>query len=231
MGTLSISIPSPCHEKWSNFEPTAKGGFCKSCQKEVTDFTKMTDSEMIAYFKTGVNTCGRFKKDQLKSYQTESWSLWSLLKIPTPLIVLMTMLLSRPAHAQTPTATKTEQRYNAKGDMTTVTKTPTGTIEVHGVIVDDEGQLMPGVNVISKDSAIGAVTDALGQFSLNVPDGSTLVVSFIGYLNKNISATDEYMSIEMELDAVALDEMVIVGGCTSNRLSGFWWRIKNIFQR
>ena len=69
---LKISIPTPCHEKWENMTPVEKGKFCGSCQKQVVDFSKMSDREVAMFFKKPIlsqskdgSVCGRFMKDQL----------------------------------------------------------------------------------------------------------------------------------------------------------------------
>ena len=66
---LKISIPSPCHENLSLMDKTENGKFCLSCQKEVIDFTKMTDEEIVLYFdkkKSGTaKVCGTFRADQV----------------------------------------------------------------------------------------------------------------------------------------------------------------------
>ena len=48
--SFKLSIQNPCAEKFEDFRPTPAGGFCQSCQKEVIDFTKMTDQELIDYY-------------------------------------------------------------------------------------------------------------------------------------------------------------------------------------
>jgi hypothetical protein len=66
---LKISIPTPCHENLSLMDKTEKGKFCLSCQKEVIDFTKMTDEDIVLYFgkkKSGeAKVCGTFRADQV----------------------------------------------------------------------------------------------------------------------------------------------------------------------
>jgi len=66
---LKISIPTPCHENLSLMDKTENGKFCLSCQKEVIDFTKMTDEEIVLYFdkkKSGAaKVCGTFRVDQV----------------------------------------------------------------------------------------------------------------------------------------------------------------------
>ena len=65
---LSIQIPEPCHEDWNNMTATDKGRFCNACAKTVVDFSVMTDTQVLNYFKkdTG-NTCGRFYNAQIEN--------------------------------------------------------------------------------------------------------------------------------------------------------------------
>ena len=64
---FQIRIPEPCHKDWSKMTPTHMGAFCKSCAKEVVDFSNMSDDDVQNYLlnKARENTCGRFKMDQI----------------------------------------------------------------------------------------------------------------------------------------------------------------------
>lgn len=63
---LSLKINEPCHENWDAMSQQAQGKFCGSCQKTVIDFTTMTDTQLVNFFKQNTgNTCGRFYDDQL----------------------------------------------------------------------------------------------------------------------------------------------------------------------
>ncbi len=48
--SLFLRIPEPCHEDWQAMLPQEKGRHCLACQKTVTDFTKMSDREIIDFF-------------------------------------------------------------------------------------------------------------------------------------------------------------------------------------
>jgi hypothetical protein len=64
---LQLTIPTPCHESWDAMTPVEKGKFCGSCQKQVVDFSDMSDRQVAEFFKkpsTG-SVCGRFMTDQL----------------------------------------------------------------------------------------------------------------------------------------------------------------------
>ena len=65
---MKVSIKNPCHEDWDKMNPTEKGRFCKSCETEVVDFTKMTKSEIKDYFvKSTSEICARIEDDKLYS--------------------------------------------------------------------------------------------------------------------------------------------------------------------
>jgi Secretion system C-terminal sorting domain len=65
---IQLTIPKPCHENWDAMTDLQKGKFCGSCQKQVVDFTNMSDRQLAEFFKkpsTG-SVCGRFMTDQLE---------------------------------------------------------------------------------------------------------------------------------------------------------------------
>jgi hypothetical protein len=61
-----IQVPEPCHEDWSKMTQMEQGRFCRSCAKEVVDFSVMSDQEIIDFLsKPRGKTCGNFSNDQL----------------------------------------------------------------------------------------------------------------------------------------------------------------------
>lgn len=91
---------------------------------------------------------------------------------------------------------------------------------VTGVVTDSNNkELLVGVSVTVVGSAIGAVTDIDGNFSLNVPsESSVLKISYLGYQTKEIQVGNK-SSIEIELveDNQMLEEVVVVGYGTQKR--------------
>ena len=87
------------------------------------------------------------------------------------------------------------------------------TIKVTGQVFDENGETIPGANVTVKgNTSIGTVTDIDGNFTLSVPKGTTLVVSFIGYASHEIVVKDaNKVTVNLAPDAEALDEVVVVG--------------------
>src|SRR5690349_1591530 len=58
---------------------------------------------------------------------------------------------------------------------------------VSGTVTDENGQALPGVNVLVKGTSQGTVSDSNGKYSLaGVSDNATLVFSFIGYVAQEV---------------------------------------------
>lgn len=64
---IQLSIAEPCPENWDAMTPDSKGKFCGSCQKQVVDFSDMSDRQVAEFFKkpSPGSVCGRFMIDQL----------------------------------------------------------------------------------------------------------------------------------------------------------------------
>src|SRR5687767_6050742 len=79
---------------------------------------------------------------------------------------------------------------------------------VSGTVTDDQGEGMPGVNVLVKGTNIGTATSADGSFRLSVPsDQAVLVVSFIGYATKEVTVGSQTnLSVQLALDVTSLQE-------------------------
>lgn len=85
-------------------------------------------------------------------------------------------------------------------------------IAISGTVSDENGDPLPGATVTIANTTKGTVTDLDGYFSMQVDDGATLLVSFIGYKTKSITIGNQtQFSITMELDDTALEEVVVVG--------------------
>ena len=69
-----------------------------------------------------------------------------------------------------------------------------------------------GASVLVKGSSTGAVTDFDGKFTLNVKPGSTLVISYVGYISQEIKVGSQSVyNISLQEDKQMLDEVVVVG--------------------
>jgi len=90
---------------------------------------------------------------------------------------------------------------------------------VSGKITDVKRESLPGVNVLLKGTANGAVTDLDGSFSLEVPSsGGALVVSYVGYRTVEIALDAQSVyNITIEEDVSTLRELVVTGYTIDSR--------------
>lgn len=106
------------------------------------------------------------------------------------------------------------------GKISAQTQSHGKTVKVTGTIVDPSGEALIGVNINQKGTTNGTVTDIDGKFSLNAPQGATLVISYIGYTPEEIIVRNEKpMAITLKEDVQKLEEVVVVGYGTRTRKS------------
>ena len=92
--------------------------------------------------------------------------------------------------------------------------------KITGTVLDATGMPVIGANVMVKGTTNGTITDMDGKFSLDVEEGATLVVSYIGFANQEIKVGNQVnLSITMKEDAEALDEVVVVGYGTQKKVN------------
>ena len=84
---------------------------------------------------------------------------------------------------------------------------------VKGHIVDEKGEPMIGVTVkVQGNNKVGAITDFDGNFTLNMPQGSSkIVIDYIGYQSKTIKVSGSTINVTMEPDVLGLDDVVVIG--------------------
>ena len=112
--------------------------------------------------------------------------------------------------------------YSVQGKMIIISKKAAGTvspvaqqkkIELKGFVKDENGEPIVGANVVEKGTSNGTITDMDGNFLLSVSEGSQLRISYIGYLDQNVTVgkgkTD--LNILLHEDTQTLEEVVVVG--------------------
>src|SRR5690606_23487441 len=91
---------------------------------------------------------------------------------------------------------------------------------VTGQVVDaEDGSLLPGVNVIEKNTSNGTITDFDGNYSITVSGpNAILVFSYVGFqtLEANVNGRNT-LDAAMQVDQSTLDEVVVVGYGTARR--------------
>ena len=83
---------------------------------------------------------------------------------------------------------------------------------VKGHIVDENGEPMIGVTIkVVGSKTNGAISDLNGNFSIAVPSGKNIVLSYTGYKNKTIKVSGASLDITMEPDVLGLEDVVVIG--------------------
>ncbi len=218
-----ISIDKPCNEKFEDFEPTKEGGFCSSCKKDVIDFSKMTNDQIIAKLRGSSNACGRFQESQLGDlgsvYDTQSNFTFSYIAAGLSLVSMLgfnvmnaqNQKLEKQFISDSTAQINEQEVLHLKGDVALNVKSE---IQLIGRVIDANKIGVPFATVFI-DSSIGAATDIEGRFKLvfnrNVNDRVKLQVSSVGYNSVIISdiKTDTLDGI-INLNDIILEEQVVM---------------------
>lgn len=90
---------------------------------------------------------------------------------------------------------------------------------ISGKVTDENGNELPGVNVLVKNTSLGTITDLGGNYSLNIPDDATkLVFSYVGYITEEVDiAGRTTVDFVLTPDIETLSEVVVIGYGTQKR--------------
>ncbi len=84
--------------------------------------------------------------------------------------------------------------------------------KITGRVVDNNNIPLSGATVQVKGTNMGAVTNSLGEFVVDVPEKSILTISYLGYLTQYISVSDKnVLDVVLDDNANILDELVVIG--------------------
>ncbi|WP_212005662.1 SusC/RagA family TonB-linked outer membrane protein [Chitinophaga sp. HK235] len=93
-------------------------------------------------------------------------------------------------------------------------------VHIQGMVKDDKGQPLVGVSIRVKGGGTGTVTNVDGNYNLKTNAAATLIFSYIGYLTKEIKASQGEVDVVLQQLNTALDQVqVIAYGTTTKRLS------------
>jgi hypothetical protein len=87
-----------------------------------------------------------------------------------------------------------------------------GGLYIQGLIRDENNQPLPGASVMVKGTSTGTVTDYNGNFILEAPVNSQiLVISFIGYESIEVPVSSSVLNITMSPSLQSLEEVAVIG--------------------
>jgi hypothetical protein len=163
-----ISIPAPCHEDLASMTPTEKGRFCMACQKDVIDFTRLTDKEVQATVMNNPGGCGIFLNSQLErelhiAKEKRKW-------MPAAAIAAGLLSLSAPAVAQDNNNVPAQEQNEPVENIVNPPVTALRPYKLTGVVNDNYGKPLKKVTVITA-SGKKVNTNSKGEFSIKVFPG------------------------------------------------------------
>ncbi|MCF6295746.1 MAG: mucoidy inhibitor MuiA family protein [Flavobacteriaceae bacterium] len=99
---------------------------------------------------------------------------------------------------------------------------------VSGIVVDESGLPLPGVNVIVKGTTNGTQTGFDGRYSIAIQSGNELTYSYVGLISETLPIHSTIMNINMEEDISALDEVIVTAQGISRKKSSLGYATTDI---
>lgn len=235
--SIIISIPTPCHESWDAMTPADKGRFCQNCQKTVTDFSNMSDQQIISYLRNREGeVCGRFHAEQLS--RELAIPVNKRKNVLAPIAAMVTALTITIPSVQAKSNPEKIQLTPEKADVAPQQRDTLPSIK--GIVVDSTSKsALSGVIIILKGQEVYALTDSIGKFELQIPanyKGKQLVleVHHSEYVSKDfiISGHDvAYIEFPMQIrkgprPAPFMGAVVRVEAVSLTSKPNFWQRFK-----
>ncbi|HUX59350.1 MAG TPA: SusC/RagA family TonB-linked outer membrane protein [Bacteroidales bacterium] len=90
---------------------------------------------------------------------------------------------------------------------------------INGIVSDDNNAPVPGATIVLKGTAVGAITNMDGSYSINVSSAAdVLIFSFVGMVPQEVVVGDQTsINITLKTDAYGLDEVVVTGYGTQRK--------------
>ena len=90
---------------------------------------------------------------------------------------------------------------------------------IEGVVTDSKGEPVIGASIAESNTGNGTITDLDGHYTLDVPAGKQIVVSYVGYKSQTlkITANQSVYNITLQEDVEVLEDVVVIGYGTQKR--------------
>ncbi len=100
---------------------------------------------------------------------------------------------------------------------------------VTGKVTNASGEPIPGASIVTKGGSNGVATNTAGEFSVSATNGAKLVISSVGFVPREVTATTTPLTVILSSDNTQLSDVVVVGYGTQRRaaITGAVVTIKN----
>ncbi|MEP6466056.1 MAG: carboxypeptidase-like regulatory domain-containing protein [Parafilimonas sp.] len=239
----SLYIPKPCHADWNKMTPTQQGKFCGTCNKQVVDFSLMSDNQILNFLSNqSGKLCGRFDAEQLqrplvetKIKKKKSW--WMALTLPLLFLFDRSNAQNRKVVGDTTYTVPSKQEIKqiligkvavprpqqSNSSLTGVISTGyLNLVVIKGKVLDENNEVVPFATIKQKETENAVVADADGNFSIIIEKSNTDIIltsSAIG-----LETTDQKINFSQDSIIIVMmrmireltgDVVVIAGGISS----------------
>ncbi|HTN18664.1 MAG TPA: hypothetical protein VL092_13325 [Chitinophagaceae bacterium] len=188
--------------------PAGTGRLCNACDKVVTDFTAMSDAELINFFArhaAGEHPCGHFKADQLNKTITVSRpsKKFKSFKLAASFLLAQVLFYQGKAFG----------KINPQIEVVSYSDTPAdGSIKITGHVLDyHSNKPIGGLKVYIDNTEHYAITDKNGRFSIVVPEtmngAITLLTEYVN--NKNYVAGSIILAKKGDVEELSRSELIL----------------------
>jgi hypothetical protein len=227
---IIIRIPEPCVENWQKMSMVEKGRHCGVCEKDVVDFSSMSNAQVVDFYnQSNGKICGRFNDSQLNIPMSASATE---MKFSLPVIIATSALMSLTGCSDLP-------NLHTQGEMIAISKvdyslieTPISPvdisplmgeiafvseyIEVRGVVTEANGnEPIKGAIVEIERSQKTAITDKKGRYFVKIPYSCSKNDTLILKISYGLLGTKEvvlnHLQPKMKQDVVLEQPNLIMG--------------------
>ncbi|MGB4776406.1 MAG: carboxypeptidase-like regulatory domain-containing protein [Daejeonella sp.] len=196
MQNIQLAIPEPCHENWNNMNPTEKGRFCNVCEKQVIDFSVMSDAQLLHYFSKikDENICGRAYPDQLnrviaapEEIKKRKFWYWNYIAM-----FLLFFAKLNTAKAQRGQIIIQEQPVKNPQNVSEITEVGDILMQrnISGEITDEKDNPIPYATIVVAETNEKFTADEKGKFVFNLNlNVKNLTITANGFVRKVVKLT------------------------------------------
>ncbi|MEO8473361.1 MAG: SusC/RagA family TonB-linked outer membrane protein [Chryseolinea sp.] len=144
------------------------------------------------------------------------------------------IFLNKPREGRGHYPGRTSDAFGAEQDSAEVGEKGATAIvfDINGTVTGaDDGEGLPGVNVLLKGTNNGTTTDGNGKYALSIPDGGgTLVFSFIGFASQEVNVLNSQTTVDVAMTAEirSLGEVVVTAFGIAKEKKGLVYSVSEV---